>query len=435
MKLAMSLKERDRLKVVHALTHQPHGPRRLTQAQAAEQLGLSERQVRRLQRRYEKEGDGGLIHRSRGRPSNRKFSQSFKEQVIARVRQEYSDFGPTLAAEKLAERDGLLVGRETLRRWMIEDRLWKPRRQKVRHRQWRERKPSFGQMPQMDTSEHDWFEGRGEQPVLIAMIDDATSRVFMRFYRTDSTRTNMLILRDYLRRFGRPLAIYADKASHFVTTRSASTEEQLEGLEAETQIQRALRELDIDFIAAHSPQAKGRVERIFGLAQDRLVKELRLAEINTIEGANELLEEVFIPLCNQRFVAEPACSVDAHRSVEGFDLDAILSRQHTRTVTNDYTIQFQRTRYQIARESVMGGLRGSKVIVEQRLDGSIKLRFKGRYLRIRALPPKPTEAKATQAATPKKTKPRVTERQPYKPPPDHPWRRSYKRMGQYSARP
>jgi len=426
----MSVKERDRLKVIDTLTQQPDGPRRLTQAQAAKQLDISERHLRRLQRRYEKEGDAGLIHRSRGRPSNRKFSDSFREQVLAHVREQYADFGPTLASEKLAERDGLTVSRETLRRWMIEDGLWKPKRRKARHCQARERKPAFGEMVQMDTSEHDWFEGRGEAPVLIAMVDDATSRVFMRFHATDSTRTNMLMLRDYIRDFGRPLAIYADRASHFMTTSPATVDEQLQGLEAETQIQRALRELNMEYIAAHSPQAKGRVERIFLLAQDRLVKEMRLAGINTIETANELLEDTFIPLCNDRFIAEPACSMDAHRSTEGFDLDAILSRQETRTVTNDYTIQFRNTRYQIARDSVLAGLRAAKVIVEERLDGSVQVRFKERYLHVTALPQQPAKAKAGEAATRKKTKPRDTERRAHKPAPDHPWRRSYKSMRQ-----
>lgn len=435
MELTMSSKERDRLKVLHALSSQPNAARRLTQAQAAQMLGLSVRQVRRLVRRYQKEGDAGLIHRSRGRPSNRKFDQSFKEQVIGRVRECYRDFGPTLAAEKLAERDGLILSREALRKWMIQEGLWKPKPRKLKHRQWRERKACFGELVQMDASQHDWLEGRGPKAVLITMIDDATSRPFMRFYPTESTETTMRLLRDYIGRFGRPVAIYADKASHFLTTRQATVDEQLQGLEAETQIQRALRELDIGYIPAHSPQAKGRVERCFGTAQDRLIKELRLAGIDSIQAANDFIEEHYVPMCIECFTVAPQTDLNAHRSAQGFDLDAVVCPHHTRTVTNDYTIQFQRSRYQIAPESVMAGLRGAKVIVEQRLDGQIQVRFKERYLQISALPQQPAKAHANHTASARKSaKSKRTSRAPYKPPADHPWRRSYKRMGRYSAR-
>ncbi len=426
MQLLMSQRERDRLKVIHDVASGASGGQRLTQGRAGELLGLSERQVRRLVRRYREQGDAGMIHRSRGRVSNRKLNEAFRERVVSTVRAQYSDFGPTLAAEKLAERDGLVVNRETLRRWMIADGLYEPRQRKAQPRAWRERRPCYGELVQMDTSEHDWFEGRGETAVLISMIDDATSRVWMRFHPTDSTETNMAHLRKYLLRYGRPVALYADKASHFTTTRSATIAEQLEGRQAETQIERALRELQIQYIPAHSPQAKGRVERCFGTAQDRLIKELRLAGIGTIEAANALLEQTYMLLVNERFTVDPACLIDAHRPADGFDLDAIFSLQETRTVANDYTIRYRNARYQITERPLPAALRRAKVVVERRLDATLRLRYRGRYLSFETVGPGRHGEPAGPAplglrphsAGPADTQPPA----PPKPKPNHPWR-------------
>ena len=337
---------------------------------------------------------------------------------------QYKGFGPTLAAEKLAERDGLHVGCETLRGWMIEEELWTPKPRAANHRQWRERKACFGEMVQVDTSVHDWFEGRGEKAYLITLIDDATSRVFLRFYAAESTQTNMAHLKAYIARFGRPRAFYGDKASHFRTTRSATVPEELEGLEAETQIERALRELDITYITAHSPQAKGRVERSFKTAQDRLVKELRLAGIQDIDTANSFLEEYYMPLVNERFAVPAACALDAHRPADGFDLDALFSLQETRTVARDYTVRFANRRFQIRKASAKAGLVGSKVVVEQRLDGSLHLRWRGDYLVFGEIAtPLPA---APAVAPPPGLRPRsraTAEGTAVPPKPDHPWRR------------
>jgi len=427
----MSQRERDRLRVIHEVASGEGGAERLTQARAGELLGLSERQVRRLVKRYREQGDAGLIHRSRGRPSNRQLPTRLRTQAMRRMRRAYPGFGPTLAAEKLAERDGLVVSRETLRRWMIEEQLHEPRARRVEARKWRERRQCYGELVQMDTSIHDWFEGRGEEAVLITMIDDATSRVFMRFYAADTTEANMAHLRQYIARFGRPVALYADKASHFTTTRSATLDQQLEGRESETQIERALRELQIEYIAAHSPQAKGRVERSFGTAQDRLVKELRLAAISTIEAANAFLEETYMPLVNQRFTVEPACPVDAHRSADGFDLDATFSVHETRAVANDYTIRYHNTRYQITERSLPPGLRGARVILERRLDATLRLRYRKRYLSFQPVgPPRrgATAAPAPVGRRPPSAGPADTKRHaPPKPKPNHPWRRAYDR--------
>lgn len=421
MDLCMSREERDRLRVVSQLDKG-----QVSQGQASEQLGVSVRQVRRILRRYEKEGDRGLVHRLRGQPSNRKLATELQERTLGLVRTHYPDFGPTLAQEYLQSVQGITVSRETLRGWMIEGKIWEPRARGVQHRQWRERKACLGELVQMDTSIHDWFEGRGEGAVLISMIDDATSQLRARFFSTDSTATNMTMLRVYLKRYGRPLAIYADKASHFKTTRRADLQESLEGRGAETQIARALRELGIQYIAAHSPQAKGRVERSFETAQDRLVKGMRLEKISTIAEGNQYLEKKFLPLWNRRFTVKPARSADAHRALGSYDLKAILSVQETRTVDNDYTLRYAGQRYQIERCEITVGLRRSKVIVEERLDGGLKLRWRGRYLRHREIDKQGDARRPTpRAATPVGLRPPsvAARANPGIPAPKHPWRK------------
>ena len=421
----MSLKERDRMKLVHEYLNQPPSPKHLTQAKAAQLAGLSERQFQRLVRRYRVEGDAGLVHQARGRSSNRKLDDATVAQAVAILREpKYHDFGPTLAAEKLAQRHGLTLSRETVRRLMTEAELWKPRRRKVVAHTQRPRRECFGELVQMDTSIHDWFEGRGDKAVLITMIDDATSRVMMRFFPADSTLTNMSSLRQYLRRHGRPLAIYADRASHFMTTRDATQDEQLAGRDAETQIQRALRELDIEYIAAHSPQAKGRVERSFETAQDRLVKELRLEDIDTIELANEYLEREFMPWWNRTLSQPPANSTDAHRRIAGYDLNMILSCQTTRTVANDYTVRHEGRQYQIDRKCIVAGLKRAKVVVEQRLDGTLRLRFNGQYLRHKLIEASPVRAVELRSPGGLRSPARPGEARPgaVTPKPDHPWR-------------
>ena len=281
----------------------------------------------------------------------------------------------------------------------------------------------MGELVQMDTSEHEWFEGRGQKAELIAMIDDAGSRLYARFFDTDSTLTNMAMIRDYIRRYGRPRAIYADKASHFKTTRQPSVEESLRDRQPETQIARALRELDIEYISAHSPQAKGRVERAFGTMQDRLIKEMRLEGISTIAEANEFLNKKFIPFWNSRFTREPASRADAHRSRKGYDLNAILSVQVTRTVRNDYTIQLNKEFYQIKKKEVRPGLRKAKVTVELRLDGTMKLRWTDRYLKFHRIEQHTRPKTKSAAAKAVGLRPPAMAAKPkHKPAPDHPWR-------------
>jgi transposase len=421
MELRMSAKERDRLKLVVQVEQ-----KQLSRRQAAELLGLSERQMGRVLQRYRAEGDAGLVHRLRGRRSNRKIGERLRGRVVKRLRTRYSGFGPTLACEQLKERDGVCVSRETVRQWMVEEGLWEPRSARVQHRAWRERRACFGELVQMDTSEHDWFEGRGERAVLITLIDDATSRVFMRFYPSDTGAANREMVRDYIRRYGRPRALYTDKASHFVQNRPSDLEEDLAGAPAQTQLGRGLSELGIEHIRAHSPQAKGRVERCFGTCQDRLVKLLRLEGISDIASANAYLDQVFVPEWNRRFARQAREAVDAHRSRRGFDLEAILSHQERRSVANDYTVKHRGVRYQIARESVTGGLRRARVTVEERLDGAIRLRWRERYLKHRALPAVAAVGLRPPSASAGKGR---TRREPtgWKPGPDHPWRKPNRR--------
>src|SRR6202521_2805174 len=276
----------------------------ITQREAAEELELSIRQVQRLLDRLQDRGDKAVIHGLRGVPSNRRIEEKIQQQAVKILSAPvYEGFGPTLAAEYLGKKHGIEASKETVRQWMMGGQLWRRKKEKVQQvHVWRPRRSRFGELVQWDTSEHDWLEGRGEKLYLIAMIDDATSRLFARFVRHDSTEENMKLVRSYLEKFGRPVAFYTDKASLFQTAEKHKRDEpggEKDAVEMPpTQIGRALRELGITWIAAHSPQAKGRVERNFKTAQDRLVKGLRVAGAKTIEQANAYLETEFTPWWN-----------------------------------------------------------------------------------------------------------------------------------------
>jgi hypothetical protein len=301
----------------------------------------------------------------------------------------YRGFGPTLAAEYLHQRHRITVSKETVRQWMAKAELWQAgRRRVVEVHQWRLRRSRCGELVQWDTSVHDWLEGRGEQMYLISMIDDATSRLFARFVRHDSSEENMRLLWSYLERFGRPLAFYTDKAGMFQSAVKTKRQEQREGRDRPemppTQIARALRELGIVWIPAHSPQAKGRVERQFLTAQDRLVKGMRVACVCTIEEANAYLEKEYLPWWNQALTVEPADAADAHRPLgQESDLAAILSHVEQRQVTNDYTLRYCGKIFQIDRQDIGVGMRKARVRVEERLDGTIAVRFQDTYVRVR----------------------------------------------------
>lgn len=379
--MALNQKERDWLQWLHQAKR-----KQITQREAAERMQVTERWVRELLRRMKRQKDGVVIHGLRGRASNHRIAIATQRKAMAIVKAEYRDFGPTLASEYLEEKHGLQVSRETLRNWMRSAGLWRARhgRSEPVHL-WRARRSSVGELVQWDTSEHDWLEGRGPRLVLIAMTDDASSRALARFAAHDSVAENMRLLRQYLEQWGRPLAFYTDKARLF--TNAPGWRVDLKGEPPPTQIGRALKELGIEWIGAHSPQAKGRQERFFGTAQDRLVKGLRKAGVNTQEGANQYLTQVYLPLWQRRFTCEPASIIDAHRPLlSGQDLDAILSRQEIRFVGNDYTVRFAGKLWQIQPDQVRSGLRNGQLIVETRLDGSLWFRFADHYLAVEERP-------------------------------------------------
>jgi hypothetical protein len=291
-RVIMSVKE---LRRVHVIRHTME--KKLTQVKAGTVLGLTTRHIRRLIERVEQEGDQGWAHRGQGRPSNRQIPETVKATVLKLYAQRYGDFGPTLAVEQLAERHGIAVSAETLRGWLLAKGVTHFTRRKRPHRAWRERKAHVGELVQLDGSHHDWFEGRGPRCVLMAYIDDASSRVFARFYAYEGIIPAMDSCTRYVRRHGIPLAIYADKHTTYQSPAPPTVDEQLAGGTPLSQFGRALAELGIELIAAHSPQAKGRVERLFKTVQDRLVKELRLAGIATIEAANQFVE-AWLPIFN-----------------------------------------------------------------------------------------------------------------------------------------
>src|SRR6202045_1680558 len=386
--LLMTQADRDRL-----VTLRKTKKRLITQKQAAEELGLSVRQVKRLVYALKKRGDKAVIHGLRGKPSNQRIAQTVEEEAMQILSADlYQGFGPTLASEYLADKHDIEVSKETVRQWMIRAKLWRGQKQKVNAvHVWRPRRSRFGELVQWDTSEHDWLEGRGEKLYLIAMIDDATSRLLARFVRHDSTEENMKLLWHYVEKSGRPLAFYTDKASLFRTAEKRRRDEP--GVDKDpvemppTQIGRALRELGIGWIPAHSPQAKGRVERGFSTAQDRLVKGFRRAQVKTIPPANRYLAMEFLPGWKATLTVTAENDDDAHRQVEKrHDLAAILSHVEARQVKSDYTLQFASQSYQIERDSIRTGMRGAAVRVEKRLDGSVAVRFGERYLMIAPIP-------------------------------------------------
>ena len=404
--LLMTQADRDRL-----VTLRKAKKKVVTQRQAAEELKLSVRQVKRLLYALKKRGDKAVIHGLRGKRSNQRIEESVEQEAVKILSADvYRGFGPTLAAEYLRKRHGIQASKETVRQWMIRGKLWRANKAKVQEiHQWRPRRSRYGELVQWDTSEHDWLEGRGEKLYLIAMIDDASSRLFARFVRHDSTEENMKLLWSYLDKFGRPVTFYTDKASLFQTAEKRKRDEP--GVDKDavemppTQIGRALRELGITWIPAHSPQAKGRVERNFGTAQDRLVKGMRVAGVKTIEQANEYLEQEYLVWWERELTVEPANADDAHRRLEkSHNLAAALSHVETRQVRNDYTLRLDGDLYQIERQAIVTRLRGANVRVEKRLDGSLAVRFGERYLAVQvcavAEKPKASPAKPERPRRP-----------------------------------
>lgn len=396
------------LRRVHVVRHAME--KKLTQVQAGALLGLTARQIRRLVQRVRQEGDRGLAHRGRGQPSNRRCAAGVKTKVLQLYAKRYGDFGPTLAAEKLAERHGIALSDETLRLWLRAAGVDHFQRRKRPHRAWRARKAHVGELLQLDGSHHDWLEGRGPHCVLMAMIDDASSRVSARFYDYEGTVPALDSVGRYVKRHGIPLAVYTDKHTTYKSPAEPTVDEQLAGRKPHSQFERSLAELGVEVIHAHSPQAKGRVERLFATFQDRLIKELRLAGITTLEAANRFLED-YLPRYNQRFAVPPAQATDLHRPCPvGRDLDRILCLKTTRVLRRDWTVAHHGQLYQIHDH-----LRATHVLVEERVDGTMRLTHHGRPLDYHVIASRPIRA----VESPTIQKPR----RPVKPALDHPWRK------------
>ena len=393
----------------------------ITQVQAGALLGLTDRQIRRLVQRVEQEGDQGLGHRGRGKPSNRRIPEKRKTKILNLYDAQYGDFGPTLAAEKLAEHHGITLSDETLRRWLRARGIEHFRRRKRPHRAWRARKAYVGELVPLDGSHHDWLEGRGPACVLMADIDDASRRVVARFSDHEGTIPAMDSFQRDVTRYGIPLAVYADKHTTSRSPAEPTVAEQLAGTAPQSQFGRALSELGVERIAAHSPQAKGRVERLFKTFQDRLSKELRLAGVTTLEDANRFLEE-YLPRYNQRFAVTPAQTADLHRPRPTAQVLArSLCIQTARCLRKDFTIAHEGRLYQ-----VHDNLRATHVVVEEHVDGTMRLTHQGRSLGFHVIPARPVPAAAVTTVS--------RSRRPIKPPADHPWRKRWRQeRGQHPA--
>ncbi len=395
-RIAMSQEERDKLEWLKRARDKG-----ISQREAASKIGVSDRWVRKLLKRMKKQGDRVVVHGLRGRTSNRKITAKVQVRALEILQQpDGHDFGPTFASEQLAKWHGIELSDETLRRWMIQAGLWKSRARKLEQVHcWRPRRSAFGELVQWDTSEHDWLEGRGPVRYLVRLIDDATSWSWGRFVERDATPQNMGVLWEYLEKNGRMVDVYTDRDSMFtVTPHTGDSDKQRVAADRLTQLGRSLRELGIGWIAAYSPQAKGRIERSFLTAQDRLVKQLRLAKITNLGAANVFLEKEYWPEWNERFARPVAAFPNQHRQLTPeLDLAAILCHVEQRVIANDYTFSFNGQRYQIARSHAQAGMRHQPLRVELRLDGELHARYRGRYLDIaecgaRAPAPPPSAA-------------------------------------------
>ena len=423
-RLNMSKDEIKKLRVIHNVIEG-----RLKWAEAAQMLDLRERQIGRLCAKVLRKGNRGIIHGLVGRPSNNQSDPELLGRALSGVHDPlWEGFSAVFAQQKLEAWYDVVLSDGTLRKWMTRTGIWQPRSQGATHRAWRPRRSCVGMLTQLDGSDHDWFEGRGPRCALLIYIDDATSRILHgEFVKVEDTLNLMRATKTYLLRHGRPLAFYVDKDSIYKINRQASVDEELRDIQPITQFTRAMGELDVTVICADSPQAKGRVERGFDTHQDRLVKELRLAGISTMEAGNAFLRSYYIDAHNRLFAVPPADPANAHLPLQASHrLDEILSLRTERSVFNDYTLRFQNKFFQLFEEQSVRVRPKDKVEFEIRLDGSTHLRFKGSYLRFKSIEKRPY--RPLLVAQPSRGK--IYDDPRYKgvgskPAKDHPWRRLF----------
>ena len=412
--LNMSTKELSRLEVMQRLSE-----KRMSQKEAGEILHLGTRQIKRLLKRYRKQGAAGLVSKHRGRKGNNRLSEGVKKQSLNLLKTKYEGFGPTLAHEKLLEKDKFQLSVESVRKIMIEEDLWKPHKlKKIVAHQLRERRTCFGELVQIDGSPHDWFEGRADACVLLVFIDDATGKlVQLQFVDSESFFSYSQAAEGYFKRCGKPVAFYSDKHGIFrVNLPSVGKSDAL------TQFGRAMQELDIQIICANTPQAKGRVERAIQTLQDRLPKEMRLQNICSREDGNAYLPE-FMDDFNQRFADEPKSDVDAHRRLTAKeDLTRILTWQDTRTISKNLTVQFENIVYQIHTERPTYTMRNTSVTVCVDAKQNITLLYKGKSLPYNVFHKQTKQSEVVIAKDINKTINTKSAPVPHTPAPDHPWR-------------
>jgi transposase len=407
--ITMSLREAKTLRIIHQTLD-----KKITQAEAAEVIGISERQIRRLIKRVRLEGDEGICHRSRGKASNRCIPQKAKEKTLRLFREKYKDFNLAHATEKLQELHGIRLSDETLRLWLNQAEIPYKKRKARKHRRWRERKARFGEMIQIDGSHHDWFEGRGPKCVFMGYIDDATGTVFGRFYDHEGVMPAMDSMKRYIKLYGIPQSVYLDKHTTYKSWAAPTIEEQLNDRKPMSHFEKSMAELAVEVIHANSPQAKGRVEKLFKTLQDRLVKEMRLAGIKNIDQANEFLE-TYLPKYNRKFKKKPASEVNLHRpALHSRELNRILCIKEERTVKNDFTIAYNCGLYQIEEAT-----RAQKVQIEERMDGTIRISYRGRELSIRKITEVPAKRKPESTV-------HLLRQKAVTPAATHPWKRGYK---------
>lgn len=400
----MSKKETSQISIFEKLMEQT-----IKQKEAAKLLRLSTRQVKRKLKAYRQQGAVSLVHKNRGRKSNRAVDENLAREAISIIKNQYVDFGPTFAAEQLLARHHISINHETLRKLMIREGIWKTKKKKGKVHLYRERKECFGEMVQIDGSFHKWFEDRAPQCTLLAYIDDATSEVvWLEFAESESTASLMKSTRSYLELHGRPLTFYADRGGVYKVNNNNPDNDKF------TQYERSLKELDIELIHARSPQAKGRVERLFKTLQDRLVKEMRLNKISTKEEANRYIRETYLKAHNAKYAVQAKGSTNLHRSLAGYQLDRIMCLKEERKLCNDFTIRYKNNWYQLLPKQPTILSPKDSIVVNEHLNGSISLTIRKCVLNFEHLAAKPEKVIMKKTAITRKT---------YIPPWDHPWRR------------